>query len=413
MPFNGDSFTREQSWVNNDTLGIKIRADLMDEDTNDIAYGLSSVAARITALATGPFTGYVSATPLNEPQTAIAGQTVFTLTTFAYTPSVANAISVYVDGIKLPASDVTQTSSTSVTVATAMVGGEQVELVSGGFSSIMGGKVAAQHTTTTNNDFASYQFRRNVEYAGGTPGFVNSCIRVDSFVDNAGATAFEWAFTSVMHNNAAAGENVAGYLQGIKNSTGPTWGGVIEVIDNTGANPTTGALALEIDVNGNGTDNNNARIGIDIAIRRPNNAGTAMEAAYGIRFQNSGDTSTKLKTAIGFLTGMSVGIGIDLSPAVIAGAAIKLAQGQTVQWETSDTPAVVRQMSYNGAGLLLANTAGTTYWSWNDDGSLVVQGVQLLGARQTVTGSRGGNAALASLLAKLALHGLIVDNTTA
>ena len=30
----------------------------------------------------------------------------------------------------------------------------------------------------------------------------------------------------------------------------------------------------------------------------------------------------------------------------------------------------------------------------------------------TITGSRGGNAALADLLTKLALEGLIIDNTT-
>jgi hypothetical protein len=33
--------------------------------------------------------------------------------------------------------------------------------------------------------------------------------------------------------------------------------------------------------------------------------------------------------------------------------------------------------------------------------------------KQTITGSRGGNAALASLLTALASHGLITDSTTA
>jgi hypothetical protein len=33
--------------------------------------------------------------------------------------------------------------------------------------------------------------------------------------------------------------------------------------------------------------------------------------------------------------------------------------------------------------------------------------------KQTITGSRGGNAALASLLTALAAHGLITDSTTA
>lgn len=52
MPFNGNTFTRLQSWVANAALGIKIRADLMDQDTNDIAAGLSAVAQTATTATT-------------------------------------------------------------------------------------------------------------------------------------------------------------------------------------------------------------------------------------------------------------------------------------------------------------------------------------------------------------------------
>lgn len=45
MPLNGNTFTRLQSWAANAALGIKIRADLMDQDTNDIANGIGTVSA--------------------------------------------------------------------------------------------------------------------------------------------------------------------------------------------------------------------------------------------------------------------------------------------------------------------------------------------------------------------------------
>lgn len=50
MPFNGNTFTRLYSWVANAAQGIKIRSDLMDNDTNDIANGLTAVATSISTL---------------------------------------------------------------------------------------------------------------------------------------------------------------------------------------------------------------------------------------------------------------------------------------------------------------------------------------------------------------------------
>ena len=97
-------------------------------------------------------------------------------------------------------------------------------------------------------------------------------ILAKSFV-SAGNTNFEWAIVGVCDNSATAGENVGGYFQGIKRATGPTWGAVAEVIDKTGANPTTGAVGIEVNVTANGTDTSNNRVGIDVAIRK-DDAGT-------------------------------------------------------------------------------------------------------------------------------------------
>ena len=403
MPFIGDTFTRTASWVNNDALGIKIRADLMDTDTNDIAYGLSQTAARITALASGPFTGYVSATPLTESQTATAGQTVLTIATFAYSSGVPGAISIYVNGIKLPASEINQTSNTSVTLATALAGGEQIELISGGFSSIMGGKVSATHANTTGTDGASYQFHRNASYTGGTPGYVNACIWGETTVA-VGATSFEWTGLFVMNNYAAAGENVGLYAQGNKYAQGPTWAATLELIDRSGADPLSSSVALEVDMSANGTDVHNSRVLADLVYRRQGHTGAAMECAFGLRF-NSDDpdlTQALLKTAIGFTAGAHVQIGIDFSPATIFGAAAKLANGQVFQWGNG-TGAAARQFTYTGSALVLQDASGTNpaLWQMNDNGTLLVQGKQLLsvGGVQTgwvlMTGTRDHTTAFA------------------
>jgi hypothetical protein len=80
----------------------------------------------------------------------------------------------------------------------------------------------------------------------------------------------------------------------------------------------------------------------------------------------------------------------------------------------------------NAATVYIANSpaAGTNvtltnaYALWVDDGSVRLDGnvgffAATPAAKQTVTGSRGGNAALASLLTALATFGLITDSSTA
>jgi len=120
---------------------------------------------------------------------------------------------------------------------------------------------------TTGADYSVLNVRRITNHTGGTPGFVNSTLRVDTVVTDAGVTDFEWAITSVINNHANAGQNVAIYGQGNKYSTGPTWAGVFEAADyyttvDTAGNGAT--LGLEIDVKANGTDLGLQRFGIDL-----------------------------------------------------------------------------------------------------------------------------------------------------
>lgn len=281
--------------------------------------------------------------------------------------------------------------------------------------------VRAQYVTT-GSDPATYYIRRDSSHAGGNPDWVVAALQVDSFVRNAGATNLEWAFLTRMSNYSDTGQNVALYAQGNKYAQGQTWGAVIEVQDFQAVegNPTSGVVGLELDIDANGPDPNNCRIGIDIALRRPSASSTdpdfhglAVEASYGLRFQYSFDPEHLLRTAIGFYPGMNVGIGLDFSGVNLSSAAIKMEQGHVIQFNNA-LGSAARQLSYNGGGLQLADaSADPPQWLWNDNGSLVVNGTQILGSRQTVTGSRATDAWRVSLMAALATHGLITDATTA
>lgn len=211
-------------------------------------------------------------------------------------------------------------------------------------------------TTTAVDDFATVLVDRRANHTGGTPGFVNSGILAKTFI-SAGNTNFEWAITGVCDNSAIAGENVGGYFQGIKRSTGPTWGITAEVIDKTGANPTSGAVGLEIDVSGNGTDNNNARLGIDIVVRKDDVTSAACHAAFGIRLQNGSDS----------LSGFTV--GFDTSRCTIFQSAFRMAQGQSISFDGNATD----QLFSDGTGIVY-NSGGVFKAKLVNDGGIYLTG---------------------------------------
>lgn len=248
------------------------------------------------------------------------------------------------------------------------------------------GKAFSEHANGGASDEASYHFRRRATYSGGTPGFVNAGLKVSTFVESSpgsgtsSAAAFEWGFLSDLDNYSTAGEMVAinGTARARPNA-GATWAGNLALIDYSTGNPTQGRLGLELNIDANGTDNNNNRIGIDIAARRRGLTGTAMEASFGIRFQNGGDAANSLfKTLVGMEAGTRATEGFCTHAGTLTGAAFKMAQGQFIAFNAGST----RQLEHNGGGFNF-RTAGATLWALNDDGSLVVNGTQILGGRNT------------------------------
>lgn len=113
--------------------------------------------------------------------------------------------------------------------------------------------------------------------------------------------------------------------------------------------------------------------------------------------------------------------GVDFSEANISDAAIRLAPSHKINWDGgsiisgSNTGLNLTTGAGTGAGILYADNFSQVAARWSSNGSAPLVG--FLGApavsRRTVTGSRGGNAALASLLTALDELGLITNNTTA
>jgi hypothetical protein len=239
--------------------------------------------------------------------------------------------------------------------------------------------------SASSSDISDFAVRRNANYVGGTPGFVNSALRVDTYVA-AQATNFEWGITSTLHNTATAGENVAIYGQGLKSSgAGPTWAGVFEARDTSGnANSTTGLIGLEVDVFANGTDTHNARIGADIVcgigvgatdaptiyagIRVGPQNGVSTNATFfnGLLFDNTAIASAGINFSnvngpVGIAFSGELQIGIDLSTVNTSVAAIKVGGGKKLAFDDLSTVYLSESsgsLTLTGGRLILQNGLG-------------------------------------------------------
>ena len=400
-----------------------VNKDYLEDSTSSfqllegVALGEVVTVLGIPQFVTGTTTGTSVPTFLPETYTATAGQTVFNLTN-SYVPGSHN-LAVYVDGLFV--TDYMETGTKQVTFTTGLIAGQQVNFILGQgvstavpMSALAGATGPAYHTTYNSLDGGSFDFRRDVAYSGGQAGWVNPTLGVKTFVNNVAALSNEWGIVSEFHNYAqTAAQNVAAYFQMSKHQSGgitagPSWGMVAECIDYSGGDPATGSVTVELDIRGNGTDVHKSRIGIDIAatVLDGSAPGTTMHAFAGIRFQTNNNVNVAFDNLITCAPGIVTQLGIDLSPATIIGAAIKLADQQAIQLDTSVLE------SHSGLGIdHVVN--GVFQNRLLPGGGLQVHSVQVVGDRQTVTGSRASGAALVSLLLACATHGLITDNTTA
>lgn len=242
-----------------------------------------------------------------------------------------------------------------------------------------GAKYQIINNDSTADQFATLYVRKNADHTGGTVGYTPAAIRADLYVTESTDTNYEWAIIGMVDSYATAGQNVGGYFQGRKRAAGPVWGATIEVIEYTGADPTSGTVALEVDVRANGTDTNNARVGIDMVMGKQDTGGTAGTFAYGIRLQDAEGAGTNTCVR-GFSTyNMECDVGFDTSASTINQASFKMAENQPIAFNANAT----RKLFHNGASWEFTDAANNEIWALNDNYSLTANGVQLLGTRDT------------------------------
>lgn len=274
-----------------------------------------------------------------------------------------------------------------------------------------------RQTVTSATDYATFNITRSTSHTGGTAGYVNSGLRVDT-TTTAGVTNFEWSILGRINNYATAGENVGVYGQALKNTgAGATWGGVMEVRDTSGAaNPATGCVGLEVDVFANGTDTTTNRVGIDVVIGKHNAAGTAPTVSYGVRIGPQNGTSTNGSLTNGLLiygtaeTGIGIqssgtwgirftgtkNVGIDLSLGTHTEVAIRVKTGEKIAMTSADANFIAYVAAQGG--LCYSADSGVTYAQvLKNDGSIKFKGqLQMTASGNTAAGATAGGATLPS-----------------
>jgi hypothetical protein len=240
---------------------------------------------------------------------------------------------------------------------------------------------------------------RTTTYAGGTPGFVNTALTVQTDVNGTAGTADEWAFLALLNNhaNGSGSENVSAYMQGNKWGTAPTWGAVIEVIErNAVNNPPFGTVGLEVDVSVNGTDNAVAgnRVGLDLVVRRFNAGGAAAAANWGYRIDTS-DAGALVGFGFGFFPGSTCNIAFDSSHVACNIAAFQLAPAQAIIFDgpTTQNHKLTVQTPLLGLDYIVSGTLQTRLLA---SGGLQVQAAQVIGPRITGYGTPTGASKIAN-----------------
>lgn len=241
-------------------------------------------------------------------------------------------------------------------------------------------------------DVANWKFYRNANYTGGTHGFVNSAIRVQTDV-GANTTAYEWGIVSIINDNStdATQENVAIVGQTNKNTVGGAWASVFQATDQRGLADTTGALiCIECDLTAAGTDANTQRLGIDIVLGYLGSGPSPAHASIGLRV-NAGanafwDTGILIKSIAS--TGVALEIqpasaatGINLVSGTFSTAALRFARQQLITMENTNTFDI--QMLGASDSILKFRNSGTEKVGIDMNTGLRMNAVQVVTARQT------------------------------
>lgn len=182
----------------------------------------------------------------------------------------------------------------------------------GGFPALnTDSRIILRKATSTNADVYNVAVLRTAA-AGGTAGFVNNALRVETTVDSVTAT-FEWALLAKLNVNAAGGgEHCALYSQAVKTADGSAWAHCVEARD-TVVNPTTGTLGIELGMFIQGGDSSGMRHALDISIGSADSLAGTNIVTTAIRIGPTTGDATRAQLVNGMQIKGRVGTGIDLS----------------------------------------------------------------------------------------------------
>lgn len=272
------------------------------------------------------------------------------------------------------------------------------------------------------------------------------------------------AGTLTLLNQVSVADGTVGHtVMGTNNPQ--IWGANIYAADTTGVDSqhSNNLIGIELDITADGPDNAGAvshgvaaglRSALSIIGVRHGASGAPATAEFGNAISITTGGNTVFKRGIWQSSPFSVS-ALDLRDATQqSGAnAIWLADNQTIAFDTvgDETLSAVHGtgLTYAGAGLVISGGSGParitctnsahSYWigGWMDGSFYLADNTssinrliltqagaftinttsigffnQAPNAKQTITGAKGGNAALASLLTALASYGLVTDNTT-
>lgn len=310
--------------------------------------------------------------------------------------------------------------------------GDLLKLVSSGASNFPmvnpTTRMVFRRSGPTSIDVTDFQFDRDTTTATGGAGTTNRVVGI-SFVAGPNETGDEnGLIVQGVVNTTAPGLAPVHYgiwSQMVRSATGRghCTGIVSNVYDNTGLSSGTAGVAnllgYEADVYGNGIDDGpNVSTWGGFGVRRLASmvAGRAIAGSDIVEFAAGYQAGTRDGVNVSLSAGFAIGngsnvlIGLDtrgaLTPAGMTDpvAAVRMLAGQIVDFNGGATlraaPGNYLQYTITGTARLRYMVGATERFTLPD-------------TKPTVTGSRAGNAALASLLTALAAANLVTDSSSA
>lgn len=217
----------------------------------------------------------------------------------------------------------------------------------GGFPTLnTDARIILRKPSPTTTDVYNVGILRNAP-TGGTSGFVNSGLRVETTVTG-DTDSYEWAGLFKLNvSGTGGGEHVALYAQAFKDANNTAWSFCTELRE-TVSNPTTGSLGIEVGMFVTGTDSSEMRHAIDISIGSANNGTGTNIVSSAIRISPSAGDPARAQLTNGIQIKGRVTAAVDLTQLDVSysDVTVKMPTNGKLSWR--DTNQTVRgELAWN------------------------------------------------------------------